>query len=506
MDSFNQNSDRAVEAQPPPAAQILPEPSLGIRVFQNAVAVLGGRFIGLFFSASTSVLLARYLGRERLGEYGAIYAYLSLYGFFATFCLEPILAREISRRRDQANQLFHTGTLSALGFSLVGVIVAPLLAPLFNYSGSMRWLIVIAAIDMLVFPPIKFPAIILQVDMRLWYSVAVGVLRQALWLLAVVLLAMKSAAFYQVILARTLCGAAEVVITLWTIRHLRLVRGPREFLPHEARLMLRAGFPLVLSSVAVGIYHRIDQVMLHRMSGDLVLGPYVIAVQLTELFGTLPVALMVSLFPALSQSAYDPPRFERYLRESYRFLLVIVFAACTVVTPIAAPTVELFYGKEFLPTASLLIVLIWSEVPVFFGVVLANALIAKNLQRFMPYSTVAGAIANILLNLWLIPRYGALGSSWATVASYTISGIFFLLLFSETRPLVFLGLRISIWPLLLAVPVTVGVLPLPLAFWWKFLLSCLAYSVGAWITGALQPSDLLRLRDMFRKGLPNIYE
>lgn len=463
--------------------------------------MLAGRGVGLALSAGTSVLLARYLGRERLGEYGAIYAYLALYAFLATFCLEQILARDVSVRRDRAAEIFRTATLTALGFSICGTIIAPLLAPIFGYSGALRWLIVVAAVDLLILPPFKLSGIVFQVDMRLWYAVAIGLFRQALWLIAVILLAFKSAAFYQVILARTLCSVVELAAVLWTVRRLRLIHGAKRFVPTEAWRMLRDGFPLVLTTLAVGIYHRIDQVMLHKMSGDQVLGPYVIAVQLTELFSALPVALMSSLFPALSQTVGDPERFNRYLRESYRFLLVVVFGACAVVTPIAAPAVQLFYGKQFLPTASLLVVLIWSEVPVFFGVALYNAVIAKGAQRYAPYGAMAGAVANVLLNLLLIPRYGALGASWATVISYSISSIFFLSLFAEIRPMVAVGLRIASRPFALCLAITLGLTRVGFPFWGKLLLAASAYAFGAWTVGALQSSDLLRMRDMLRGAL-----
>jgi O-antigen/teichoic acid export membrane protein len=450
--------------------------------------------------------LARFLGRERLGQFGAIYAYLSLYGFFATFSLEQILARETATRRHQAAEIFHTGTLTALAFSLTGMIFAPLLAPLFGYSSHLRWLIVIAAIDLLILPPLRFRGIIFQVEMRFWYVVAIGLFRQALWLLAVFLLALKNAAFYEVILARTLCGVAEAVAVLWTVHRLGLIQGSKRFLAAEARLMIRGGFPLVVATLAGGIYHRIDQVMLHKMSGDQILGPYVIAVQLTELFSALPVALMSSLFPALSQSAGDPQRFDRYLRESYRFLLVLAFAACAVTTPIAAPFIELFYGKQYLTSAPLLIVLIWSEVPIFFGVALGSAIIAKGLQRYSPYGAIAGALVNILLNLVLIPRNGALGASWATVISYSVAGIFFLMLFPKVRPMVVLGLRTAIWPLALALAITFALVHLHLSFWVKLLSASLAYILGSVLTGAIVRSDLIRLRDMFRAGRANAPE
>jgi len=499
VNSAPPRDSRAGPAQAAPAANT-PQLSLGTRVFQNTAAQLVGRVFSIGFSAVTSILLARYLGKERLGEYGAIYAYLALYGFMASFCLEQILAREISVRRAQGAEIFRTATLTALGFSIAGTLIAPLAAPLFGYGGPLRWLIAVAAIDLLILPPLRFSGIIFQVEMRVWYNVVIALLRQAMWLVAVVLLAFHNAAFYKVIIARTLVGVLEAVIVVWNVRRVGLVQGKARFIASEALTLVKEGLPLVLTTVAISIYHRIDQVMLHKMSGDQILGPYVIAVQLTELFSALPVALMTSLFPALAQSASDDAKFSRYLGETYRFLMIIAFAACAMITPIAAPVIELFYGTQYLPTASLLIVLIWSEVPVFFGVALGNALVAKGLQRYTPYGAVAGAIVNVLLNLMLIPRYGALGASWATVISYSVAGIFFLLFISKIRPLAVLGMRISFWPFVLAVAITWGLHFVFVAFWWKLMLAGLAFAAGSWLTGSFDKQDIERVRQMMRSS------
>jgi O-antigen/teichoic acid export membrane protein len=479
------------------------KPSLGVRVFQNTAAQLAGRVIGIFLSAGTSILLARYLGKEKLGQYGAIYAYLSLYAFLATFCLEQILAREISVRKHQAAEIFHSARVISFVFATGGTLIATLAEPFFGYTGTIRWLIAVAALDMLILSPVKFTGIIFQVEMRLWYSVATGLIRQALWLAAVALLAMRSAAFYEVIIARTLIGGVEAVLILWSVRRTGLIQGEWRFIKKEALALLGAGVPLVLTTLAAGIYHRIDQVMLHKMSGDVVLGPYVIAVQLTELFSALPIALMNSLFPALAQTANDQEKFKRYLGETYRFLMVVVFAACALVTPVAAPVIQLFYGKEYLPTAGLLIVLIWSEVPIFFAAALGSAMIAKGLQRYMPIGAGLGAVMNIMLNLIWIPRYGAMGASWATVISYSASGIFYLLLISETRPMVMVGLRIALWPFALAVSITFLLHFLSLPVWCKLLIGCAVYGGGVWLTRSVRQTDIDRVRGMFGKRQNN---
>jgi O-antigen/teichoic acid export membrane protein len=169
-----------------------------------------------------------------------------------------------------------------------------------------------------------------------------------------------------------------------------------------------------------------------------------------------------------------------------------------VFTPIAGPLVDLFYGKQFHASAPLLVVLVWSEVPIFFGVVIANAIIAKNLQRYLPVSTVLGAIVNVALNLVFIPRWGALGASWATVISYCLASIFLFLGIRQTRAFAVQGLRIAFPPFALALGITVVLTFLPWFFWWKLLLAAISFCAGAWFTGTVRRSELERVWGLIR--------
>jgi O-antigen/teichoic acid export membrane protein len=474
---------------------------VGMRVFQNTVVLLSGRGAGLLLSAAASILLARYLGRERLGEYGALYAYLTLYSWLATFGLEPILAREAAQRRSEASSIFLTGSAISVAFAVAGTGLALLFAPLFGYGGQLRFLLFLAAIDILLFPSIRIFGIVFQVDMQQWYNVGISLARQALWLLAVILLALGRAAFLWVILARTGCALVEVGLILFVTLQRRFLSRPWTISLDRAKQFVRYGFPLALSVVAVGIYHRIDQVMLHKIVSDQALGPYVVAVQLIEQFSVLPVALVSSLFPVLSQMSGQEDQFRHYLGVSYRFLMAVVFAVCAVFTPIAGPLVDFFYGKQFHSSAALLVVLVWSEVPIFFGVVIANAIIARNLQRYLPISTVLGAVVNVVLNLVFIPRWGALGASWATVVSYCLAGIFLFLGIRQTRAFAVQGLRIAFPPFVLALGITVVLAFLPWFFWWKLLFSAVAFCVGAWLTGTVRRSELDRVWGLIKTGL-----
>jgi PST family polysaccharide transporter len=485
-------------AGPADAGAATQPPRVGTRVLQNTIAQLVGRCAGLLFSAATSILLARFLGRERMGEYGAVYAYLALYTWIGTFGLEQILAREASQRRAEAASIFLTGTVVALCFSVSGIALALLLTPLFGYSAGLRILVLFAAVDGLVVPATSLVIIVFQVDMRQWYGVGLGLLRQAMWLGAVALLASGKSSIFWVILSRSLVGVVAAIITQWVCWRREVLPGSWSFSWPEARKLVGFGFPIALSTASVGVYHRIDQVMLHNMAGDHVLGPYVIAVQLIELVSALPVALMSSLFPVLSSNADDEPRFIHYLSTSYRLLLLVVFGLCAVMTPVAAPMIQLLYGKAYLATPPLLIVLIWSEVPVFFGVVICSALVARGLQRYLPLSTVVGAVTNVLLNLVVIPRYGALGSSWATVVSYCLASMLMFLCFPATRRLSWIGFRFVLPLFVCALVISLGTNALPCAFWWKLILAAITFPATAWMIGILRSEEIQRTISFLR--------
>ena len=70
------------------------------RVLQNTAALLGGRGLSIVLAGGASIILARYLGSEKLGEFGAIYAYATLFGWLATFGIDSIMAREASIDRN----------------------------------------------------------------------------------------------------------------------------------------------------------------------------------------------------------------------------------------------------------------------------------------------------------------------------------------------------------------------------------------------------------------------
>ena len=456
-------------------------------MLQNVAASITGRGLSIVFSTGAAILLARFLGVEKLGEYGAIYAYIGLFSWLATFGFEPVLLRELSKDRTNASGLVHTTIVLSSVFSVGTIGFAILLARWSGYSGSLWWLLALASVEF-VLTPLRLPAVIFQVDLRQWYAATINVVRQGLWFGIIIVLWIIKAPLLYVVLARVFTAFVESLM-MWTWSR-RFILGDRQFLLSRARMLLTHSFPIAFTMLLGMIYMRIDQVMLHKMTTDSVLGQYVAAVKVSELLELLPAALMFSIAPVLSVSFAQPERFRSQIDRAFRYLMVLAGGLCVCMTVGAKTIIWILYGKQFLPAAPLLAVLIWAEIAVFFSAVVVNALIASNKQGLLPLPTLLGAAINIALNLVLIPRYAATGAAWATLISYTMAWMVCLLFIPKTRAVTWQGLRLAL-PIVGAALFSVACATrLPVNEIVRVVGALALFVAGLWMTGSIRGSDL----------------
>jgi len=489
----------AISAQPKTATSAAPGTGHGIRVLQNTAVVFAARSMGLVFAAAANFMLVRYLGTERLGQYGAIYAYLSLFAWLASLGLAPILTREAAQARGQAASIIHTGVRIAAVVAVVTAALALAIAPLAHLSGKLLPLLAIGAVEIFLLVPVSLPGLIFQVDQRQWYNSGFNVIRQTLWLGVVIALYACGAPLLYVVLGRLAVAAVEAVLN-WRVAQ-RFLDSSRDFLWDMAPGLVRGGLVLAATTVAAAIYMRIDQVMLHSMVGDKALGPYVAAVRISELFELVPAAFVSSLFPLLCISVAEPARFHRHLDLGYRYM-VLGGAALSVLFCVGArPLVHLMYGAQYASSAPLLAVLIWSEVAIFFGSMLGNALIAAGLQRFLLWPAIVGAGVNVAINLFVIPRWGALGASWSTVISYWACWTLAFIPFRATRTILWKGFRVLAPITALALLITWAASLLRINDWARLGSALATFAALACLAGFVRRQDLEFAKSIWKTRL-----
>jgi O-antigen/teichoic acid export membrane protein len=151
-----------------------------------------------------------------------------------------------------------------------------------------------------------------------------------------------------------------------------------------------------------------------RSEGEV--GYYSNAAKLIRLSLVVPMALNLVISPQLSGSfaLKDSQRSREILNQAVSWIIYLSLPICTLYLLYADQLIQLFAGDQFNPSIPLMR---WmAGIPLFIS--LSNLFIYYGLfglDRALKYRMVLGVVAgifiSILLNLWLIPLYGATGAA-----------------------------------------------------------------------------------------------
>ena len=105
-----------------------------------------------------------------------------------------------------------------------------------------------------------------------------------------------------------------------------------------------------------------------------------------------------------------------------------------IVSLFAKQLIFALLGNAYMESATILSLHIWSGLFVFLETARIRWIIIQKLTRFQFFTTSLGAIVNIALNFFLIPRYGGYGAAMATLISYAVAVYFSCLLYPSLWP------------------------------------------------------------------------
>jgi len=208
---------------------------------------------------------------------------------------------------------------------------------------------------------------------------------------------------------------------------------------------------------------------------------------------------MVSVFPLLSRY-YQAQRdkFEALWRLSFKYLMAFVTLVCLVIFYVAEPLVLTISGREFSDAYLALRVLIWSQIFVYARLISAGILVAIDQQKVVLIFTSVSVLANIGLDLLLIPRMGYLGACWGTVISYGL--IFPVAYFLQgSRPYIQGLLQSLLRPILALLGAVSVVLLTDGDMIVSLLLAVLVYTLVLVLTGIFAEEDIRFIKRIFSR-------
>ena len=412
------------------------------KVLSNTVWLISDKIIRMAIGLFVAAWVARYLGPDQYGLLNFSLALVALVGVLSNLGLQELIIRNIVKDPEKRDDFLGTAfVLKAVGGVLV-LFISILIVFLIRPDDPLGHILVIIIAAGPIFQSFDVIEFYFKSQVEAKYSViAKSISFLIINVIKVILIIIEAPliAFAFAVTADILLGSASLVAAYrlsgkfmrkWKI-NLSL-----------AKEFLAEGYLLAISTIAVLIYMRIDQIMIGQLIGDKEVGLYSAAVRLSDVWYVIPLALIQSAAPVLVKSYNENIQKYNYrLQKLFNLLTLIGLVIAVPTIFLSGWIVEIVFGSAYSNSSGIFAIHIWSIIFVGWGLLRNHILVFEKLVYITMITSLFGAAANVIINYFLIPLYKGEGAAIATLLSQLISSSIILLFFRKSRKITFMQIN-----------------------------------------------------------------
>lgn len=424
-----------------------------VKVINNSGWLVLDKLLRGVITLMVGAWVARYLGPEQFGQLAYVLAYLAFFQVVANLGMDGIIVRDIAQIQAKHNiknsmlnvelnspnaslnmqHLMSTeiGTILGTAFTMrliagVGCWLLAIVGIGFTegWQSQLLWLTVLAG-GMLIFEAAD--------TIDLWFQ-SQSQSKRTVWAKFIAHLVANGLKVVLILGKFPLVYFAGVMFVELAISAVALGYVYRQFpcgaawhksIKEQGKALIRQSWPYIFSGISIVIYMRIDQIMIKNMLGEKELGIYSSVMPFVMMWYLFPSIICLSVAPILSKTyVMDKNTYDQRLIKLFRILLLSSLGICLFMVSISKPITNLLLGDKYPGSHIVLSILIFTSIPVFLGVGQGNWILNNNKQTLFLKQTIAGAIASIIFNYMLIPKYGVNGAALSAIISCFISALF----------------------------------------------------------------------------------
>jgi O-antigen/teichoic acid export membrane protein len=384
------------------------------------------------------VWVARYLGPEKFGLFNYALAFVSIFQGIAKLGLDGIVVRDLVQEPEKRDVYLGTSFwLKLIGgvitFLIITIILFIQSIPTSNFFTETNIYILIIAFG-IIFQSFEVIDFYYQAAVQAKYISIRRIIQLFLSSIIKIFLVFIGADLIWFVLV-SLFDIISLSIMGWLIyRSQGLPNFVRYFDIEIGKKLLKDSWPLLLSSIAIMIQARIDQIMLKQFIGLRELGNYVVALNIIEALGFVPMILHQSLLPAIveAKKQFKDIYYNRLL--NYYRLMFSLFLIVFVILFFYGDVITRFlYGSKYIIASQIISIMAFRNFFAYMGVARGAFITTENLFRYSLLTSITGAILNVILNYILIPQFKSTGAILSSFLSFFITIFLFDFFYSRTR-------------------------------------------------------------------------
>lgn len=392
-------------------------------IIKNSTLIIVGRMLEYLLAFVSILMVARYLGVQKYGDYVLIRGLGVLLIPLISWGTMEILIREIAMAKKKCASLIPAAlALHALIMAVVVVVVTIVFLFFFDLSFEMQECIYLVIIWQTFFIMQRSNTAVFIANEQIIYSVLLECLMRLLSVIMfglVIAVDLKMRGLYRS-LAFVYCFG--FIMSWITVKHKGF--GKEWRLDRTSMIyLIKESYLLFISQFIVHGYLQINIVVIKMFSRIEEISFYQIPQRIMEPLRLLPRSLMVSFLPSLSvlgANQNGKSEIVKIYAKLIKYILVFSLPICICVFMFAQTIISLLFGQDFMGAAIPLQISIWAIIPFSINIVQVNFLTALKHQNTLFVANGCCLIVNAILGILLIPLYGAIGASITMVLGLLI--------------------------------------------------------------------------------------
>ena len=383
---------------------------MGSRALRNTIVVLTAKVVARLIALLTVIYIVNSLTADRYGSFTVL---INL-----TAIVSVVLVREGARHHEQIQRYLRNVMSLRLLMSIVAFL---LLAALVNWIGLGDLLVPAFFLMVLTsYATLLRNGLYAVQQLRLE---AIAVVLESVVLLSLVLYGSRThqgVAYYVWAYAAQYAFSCVYFAIVLAVKRIAVI-GWRFELPLVQEWFWK-GLPFALTFVLTILYFRIDQPLVYVIQSKTAAGYYGAAYKPIEALLFIPMTFLSVVFPVLAVYHRErPTEMLDTLSRFYKALLLMGWPMSIGIFVLAVPLNHALHFRE--QSAPALQILALALGFAFVNNAFIGALNASDRQSSFTWAAAWSLVANVGLNLALIPRFGYLGASAATVLTEVVLGV-----------------------------------------------------------------------------------
>lgn len=468
--------------------------SIGQVIIKNILSLSGANLIVRLLGFITTTYLARILGAEGFGILNFSQAFISYFVLLSDAGLKIIGTREIARNRElykkYVNNIFTLQFILSIVSYLILLLILWLCPP-------KEYVSFIAVLGLSILPSVfYFDWFFKGIDRMEIVGIA-QILKSAVYLALVFLFINNPMDLGKIPWLVILSS----VFLLFFVTHVYLKNHGKYTLEIDLTLWKRfitSAVVLGFSNIMGRIYTNFDSVLLGLLISDEAVGYYSAAYKIILVITSFSVLFFNGLFPSISRFYINnDKRLEKLLRVSVKVLTSVAIPMGIGGSILAEDLISLIYGNKFSQSILPFQILIWAVVFIYINKSYSRSLIAFGKEKPYTAGVTIGALMNISLNIFIIPRFGLAGAAGVTVLTELFILIYMKYHFSKELRIallpiliysVFSGIIMGVLLILVKAPVII-----------EMIIGALLYTAVFYLIGGLSSEDKKIIKMLLRR-------